>query len=104
MPPRSKPKRAAESARAQALRGLEIMSASELRKALAEVVSRVHYTHEPVVIARRQKPLAVLVSYQRFELIQKLLALVEDELDAEAIIERAAEKRVSLSHALRGAR
>ena len=84
------------------LREVEAMSASEIRSLFAEVVSRVHYTNEPVVIERRRKPLAALISYEQFTLLQSLLDLAEDDLDAEAILSRANEKRVSLANALRG--
>ena len=50
---------------------------SEVRDSLADLVNRVVYGHERVVLTRRGKQLAALVSLQDLELLEEL----EDKLD-----------------------
>jgi prevent-host-death family protein len=60
----------------------KIIGASEARDVFSELVSRVAYTHERVVIERRHKPMAALISVEEFELFERLLEDYEDRLDA----------------------
>jgi prevent-host-death family protein len=55
------------------------MRASELRDHLADVVNRVAYGGERIVLERRGKPRAVLVSLEDYALLEAL----EDKIDIE---------------------
>lgn len=71
--------------------------ATELRDNGAEIVSRVAYGDEPVVLTRFGKPLAAVVSLRLLELIVGL----EDKLDVDAAraARRDAAKHGTVSHA-----
>lgn len=55
------------------------VSTAEARKKLAEIVNRVAYGKEPVVLTRRGKKLAALISMDELELLQR----IEDQIDIE---------------------
>ena len=57
---------------------------ADLRNNLAEVVDRVRADHEPVYVARRGRPLAVLLSAEDFDRIQELAEDMEDIQAAQA--------------------
>jgi prevent-host-death family protein len=59
------------------------------RVELSDVVRRVQYAGERVVVTRRGKPTAAIVPLEDVELLQR----IEDELDAEAVREARAEPR-----------
>lgn len=83
---------------------MDSMTVSEARGDFAEVVNRVHYGHERVVITRRGKAVAALVSADDLELLEDLEeardladvrgALAED--DGERIPWRAVKARLGL--------
>lgn len=56
----------------------------ELRQALADVLNRVAYQGERVVIHRRGKDAAALVSIEELNLLDRLIREAEDRADAEA--------------------
>jgi prevent-host-death family protein len=56
------------------------MSFTQVRQDLAEALNQVTYTGERVVIHRRDRDVAALVSIEDFELLQE----IEDRLDVEA--------------------
>ena len=58
---------------------LNTVSTAEARKKLAEIVNKVAYGKEPVVLTRRGEKLAALISIEEFELLQ----LIEDRIDIE---------------------
>ena len=60
-------------------------SASEIRRDFAERVNRVAYTDESVVIERRGRPLAALISYKAYRMFQAFMDSIQDEMDAEAL-------------------
>ena len=55
------------------------VSTAEARKKLAEIVNRVAYGKEPIVLTRRGEKIAALISMEELELLQ----LIEDHMDIE---------------------
>ena len=55
------------------------VSTAEARKKLAEIVNKVAYGKEPVVLTRRGEEIAALISMEELELLQ----LIEDHIDIE---------------------
>ncbi len=53
------------------------ISTAEARKKFADIVNRVAYGHEPVILTRRGEEIAALVSMEEFELLQQ----IEDVID-----------------------
>ena len=49
---------------------LNTVSTAEARKNLAEIVNKVAYGKEPVVLTRRGKEIAALISMEELELLQ----------------------------------
>ena len=68
---------------------VETVTIEQVRVGLSDVVSRAQYAGERVVVTRRGKPAAAIVSIEDLELLQRL----EDEIDAEAIREALQEAR-----------
>lgn len=63
------------------------VTTSKAREDLADLVSKVHYHGERVVLTRYRKPFAALVSSEDL----KLLELIEDRVDVEAAKKALAE-------------
>jgi prevent-host-death family protein len=55
------------------------VTTAEARKKFAEIVNRVAYGKEPVVLTRRGEEIAALISMEELELLQ----LIEDHIDIE---------------------
>lgn len=55
------------------------VSTAEARKKFAEIVNKVAYGKEPVVLTRRGVEIAALISIEELELLQ----LIEDHIDIE---------------------
>jgi len=55
------------------------VTTAEARKKLAEIVNRVAYGKEPVILTRRGEEIAALISMEELELLQ----LIEDHIDIE---------------------
>ena len=55
------------------------VTTAEARKKLAEIVNKVAYGKEPVVLTRRGEKIAALISIEELELLQ----LIEDHIDIE---------------------
>ena len=55
------------------------VTTAEARKNLAEIVNKVAYGKEPVVLTRRGEEIAALISMEELELLQ----LLEDHIDIE---------------------
>lgn len=55
------------------------VTTAEARKKLAEIVNKVAYGKEPVVLTRRGEKIAALISMEELELLQ----LIEDHIDIE---------------------
>ena len=60
------------------------ITASEAREEFAEVINRVAYGGERVVIRRREKELAAVIPMEDLRLLERLIEQEEDRLDAEA--------------------
>ena len=58
---------------------LNTVSTAEARKKLAEIVNKVAYGKEPIVLTRRGEEIAALISMEELELLQ----LIEDHIDIE---------------------
>jgi prevent-host-death family protein len=67
----------------------ESVTIERARVELSDVVSRVQFAGERVVVTRRGKPAAAIVPLADLELLQRL----EDELDADAVREALEEVR-----------
>ena len=55
------------------------VTTAEARKRLAEIVNKVAYGKEPIVLTRRGEEIAALISMEELELLQ----LIEDRIDIE---------------------
>ncbi len=55
------------------------LSASDARKELAEILNRVAYTGERIILHRRDKNVAALISMEDLELLRRLEDLVDNE-------------------------
>jgi prevent-host-death family protein len=63
------------------------LGVSEARESFAELVNRAAYGHERVLVARRGRPIAAIVSIEDVEFLER----VEDELDRQAARDALAE-------------
>ncbi len=55
------------------------VTTADARKNLADIVNKVAYNKEPIVLTRRGQDVAALVSMEEFELLQQ----IEDHIDIE---------------------
>ena len=60
---------------------MNLLSTSEVRSKIATILTRLHRTRQPVVITRRGKAEAVLLSIERYNAMLDLLEDREDEID-----------------------
>jgi prevent-host-death family protein len=68
------------------------ISIAEVRNNLADALNRAAYGPERVILERRGKPVAVLVSMDDLELLERL----EDEVDLKAVRKARKEKAKSV--------
>jgi prevent-host-death family protein len=68
------------------------ISIAEVRNNLADALNRAAYGGERVILERRGKPVAVLVSMDDLELLERL----EDEVDLKAVRKARKEKAKSV--------
>jgi prevent-host-death family protein len=86
---------------------LRSITASEARDEFAEVINRVAYGGERVVIRRREKELAAVIPLEDLRLLERLIEQEEDRIDAEeaegimAAIERGEEEVIPFDQAVR---
>ena len=71
----------------------ETFSTAEARKKFADIVNKVAYGKEPVVLTRRGEKIAALISMEELELLQ----LIEDYIDIEDARKALAEPGKNLS-------
>ena len=71
----------------------ETFSTADARKKLADIVNKVAYGKEPVVLTRRGEKIAALISMEELELLQ----LIEDYIDIEDARKALAEPGKNLS-------
>src|SRR3954449_12451091 len=57
----------------------------ELRKSLADILNRAEYRGERVVIHRRGKDSAAIISIEDLRLLERLIEEAEDRIDVEAV-------------------
>ena len=69
------------------------VTTAEARKKLAEIVNKVAYGKEPVVLTRRGEEIAALISMEELE----LLRLIEDHMDIEDAKKALAEPGKNIS-------
>ena len=74
------------------------LSTAEVRERLAEVINRVAYAKDRVILTRRKKPLAAVVPLEDVELLEAL----EEKEDLKAL--RAAQREVKRKGAIPWAR
>lgn len=55
------------------------ISTADARKHFADIVNKVAYGNEPIILTRRGQEVAALVSIEEFELLQQ----IEDHIDIE---------------------
>ena len=77
------------------------MTASAIRSDFGETVNRVAYKDETVIIERRGKPLAVLMSWDRYSEIERVMESLEEHHDAEIIGKRMGDEAIPLDQALK---
>ena len=86
---------------------LRSITASEARDEFAEVINRVAYGGERVVIRRREKELAAVIPMEDLRLLERLIEREDDRIDAEeaeeimAAIERGEEEVIPFDQAMR---
>ena len=81
------------------------MTTAEARKNLADVLNRVAYTRERVVVTRHGREIAAIVSMEDLSLIERLRTLLDQKEVADALDELEAGESVSwgaLREELRG--
>ena len=69
------------------------VTTAEARKKLAEIVNKVAYGKEPVILTRRGEEIAALISMEELELLQ----LIEDRMDIEDAKKALAEPGKNIS-------
>lgn len=67
------------------------VSSEKVRDGLGELINRVAYGGERVMVTRRGKKIVGIVSAEEMELLEAVLDAVEDEIDIPLIKERLAE-------------
>ena len=76
------------------------ITASDARDEFSEVLNRVSYGHERVVVQRRGKDLAAMVPMEDLRLLERLVEDAEDRIDvaeAERILADPTEERIPRS-------
>lgn len=67
------------------------VSSEQVRDGLGELINRVAYGGERVMVTRRGKKVVGIVSAEELELLDAVLDAIEDEIDIPLIKERLAE-------------
>ena len=60
---------------------METLSCREVKDHMAEILNRVAYNHKRYKIARHNKEMAIIISIEEWEAIEKILQKLEDEED-----------------------
>jgi len=68
------------------------LGSSEAREAFPDLVARAAYAHERVVIERRGRPMAALISVEELRLFERLLEEYERRSDTEAALAALADE------------
>lgn len=67
------------------------VSSEEVRDGLGELINRVAYGGERVMVTRRGKKIVGIVSAEEMELLEAVLDAIEDKIDMPLVKERMAE-------------
>lgn len=78
---------------------METLSCREVKDRMADILNRVAYNHKRYKIARHNKEMAIIISIEEWEAIEKVLQKLEDEEDTqEALLAlREVEEQGSIS-------
>ena len=60
---------------------MEILSCREIKDHMSEILNRVAYNHKRYKIARHNKEMAIIISIEEWEAIEKILQQLEDQED-----------------------
>lgn len=60
---------------------METVSCREIKDHMAEILNKVAYNHKRYKIARHNKEMAIIISVEEWEAIEKILQKLEDEED-----------------------
>lgn len=60
---------------------METLSCREIKDHMAEILNRVAYNHKRYKIARHKKDVAIIISIEEWDAIEKILQKLEDEED-----------------------
>ena len=69
------------------------MNATDVRADFSEIINRVAYGNEHVVLTRRGKEVAALVKADDLKLIRFFTEILEDEMDIAVVRKRLADKK-----------
>lgn len=67
------------------------VSSEEVRDGLGELINRVAYGGERVMVTRRGKKIVGIITAEEMELLEAVLDAIEDEIDIPLVKERMAE-------------
>ncbi|MCL5103299.1 MAG: type II toxin-antitoxin system Phd/YefM family antitoxin [Armatimonadetes bacterium] len=68
-----------------------VVTSEEVRDGLGELINRVAYGGERVMVTRRGKKIVGIISAEEMELLEAVLDAIEDEIDIPLVKERIAE-------------
>jgi prevent-host-death family protein len=67
-----------------------IVGITELRKMIPEILKKIK--QEKVILTRRNRPIGILVDYEEYERMEKMIEALEDQILGQLAKERAARK------------
>ena len=67
-----------------------IVGITELRKMIPEILKKIK--QEKVILTRRNRPIGILVDYEEYERMEKLIEALEDQVLGQLAKERASRK------------
>ena len=67
-----------------------IVGITELRKMIPEILKKIK--QEKVILTRRNRPIGILVDYEEYERMEKMIEALEDQVLGQLAKERAARK------------
>jgi len=67
-----------------------IVGITELRKMIPEILKKIK--QEKVILTRRNRPIGILVDYEEYERMEKMIETLEDQVLGQLAKERAARK------------
>lgn len=65
--------------------GARSVPSSEIRKELGDILLRVAFEDEQIVVTRNGRPMAALISIDAYRLLCSVVAALEDEIDTDAV-------------------